>query len=207
MRLFTAIEISADVKDRLRALLDRLRPTVKPGMLNWTRVDNLHITTKFIGEWPEARLDELKRTLESVRSPGEIARVGSPGEPERSRSQGYIDVHISGLGWFPNDRRPRVLWAGVRKSEPLNALAHATEEAVRAIGVAREIDSRESRDYSPHLTLARIRERVPEEALGRLRGAIDSLESTQFGSFRATDFHLYLSAGGRYTRLAQFGLI
>jgi 2'-5' RNA ligase len=195
MRLFTAIEISAEVKNNLGALLDRLRPTAKltkltkPRTLSWTRVDNLHITTKFIGEWPESRLEEMERALASVGSPG------------------AVHVGISGLGWFPNARDPRVLWAGVKAGEELRQLAHATEAVVHAIGVAKE-----DREYSPHLTLARIRARVPaytrdtHDAVDTLRRAIDSLESTEFGSFVASGFHLYLSAAGKYTRLAQFAL-
>jgi 2'-5' RNA ligase len=180
MRLFTAIEISAEVKNSLGALLGRLRPAAKLAKLSWTRVDNLHITTKFIGEWPEDRLEEMKRALSSVGSPG------------------AIQVRIGGIGWFPNARNPRVLWAGVHTDESLKSLASATDAAVHAIGVARE-----DREYSPHLTLARIRDRA---SLDALRSAIDSLGPAEFGSFPATEFHLYLSAAGNYTRLAQFGL-
>ena len=175
MRLFVAIDIADGVRENLRALIDRLRPAAR---LSWSRVDNLHITTKFIGEWPEAKLDEMKRALEAV------------------KTAGAIEVAIRGIGWFPNARNPRVLWAGVEADERLSQLAHATELAVEAIGVKKE-----DRAYSPHLTLARIRERVP---LDTLRGAIDSLPSTDFGSFRATSFYLYLSAAGRYSRLAEF---
>ena len=57
MRLFTAIDIPADVKAALAALLDRLRPLAD---LRWIPLEKLHITTKFVGEWPEDRLDELK---------------------------------------------------------------------------------------------------------------------------------------------------
>jgi len=183
MRLFTAIEIPAPVKDHLRGLLDHLRPAAKPPVakLSWTRVEDLHITTKFIGEWPEQRLEEMKLAL---------AKVGSIGA---------FDIAIRGLGWFPNPSpHPRVLWAGVIAGSPLQALAHATESAVHALGVAKE-----NREYSPHLTLARIREGAPLEALHR---AIDSLPSCDFGSFRATGFHLYLSAAGRYTQLAAFSI-
>ena len=182
MRLFTAIEISAEVRNNLRALLERLSPTAKLTKLNWTRLENLHITTKFIGEWPEDRLEEMKRALLSVTSPG------------------AIQVRIGGVGWFPNARNPRVLWAGVKADESLKSLARATEVAVHAVGVARE-----DREYSPHLTLARIRERVPLDALDKLRSVIDSLEPAEFGSFVATEFCLYLSAAGKYTKLAQFG--
>jgi 2'-5' RNA ligase len=177
MRLFVAIDIPVDVKDNLRALLDRWKPLAK---LNWSPVDNLHITTKFIGEWSEPRLDQMKTALAEISPPGPI------------------DIEIRSLGWFPNPRYPRVFWAGIEAGEPLHNLARATEQASAKLGVPVE-----ERPYSPHLTLARIRTPVP---LYSLREAVSAHESQSFGRFRASAFHLYLSAGGRYTRLKEFSL-
>ena len=181
MRLFVAIDIPAEIKDALRYFVDRLRPTAKIG---WSPAGNLHVTTKFIGEWPEPRLDEMKRALMAL------------------PAKGAIDITVKGLGWFPNARRPRVFWAGVEGGEPLRTLAHATEQATARLGVPIE-----ERDYSPHLTLARIRETVP---LDRLHQTIESFPAGcgfNFGSFSAKQFFLYLSAGGKYTQLAGFPLV
>jgi RNA 2',3'-cyclic 3'-phosphodiesterase len=194
MRLFTAIDLPENIEAHLADLIARLRPLsgaahrANEKKLSWTRAGNLHVTTKFIGEWPEQRLEEMKRALRSVGSAGPIA------------------ITIRGIGWFPNARNPRVLWAGIQAGEPLQSLAHATEAAVHSIGVAKE-----DRDYAPHLTLARIRERVPSResqcgSFDALRAAAAELESTEFGGFRAIAFYLYLSAGGRYTKLAEFRL-
>ena len=177
MRLFTAIDIDPAVRTKLADLLHRLRPLAR---LSWTTPDRMHITTKFIGEWPDDRLEEIKRTLASVGSPG------------------AFDIEISRLGWFPNERHPRVFWAGVYGGAPLESLAHSTEEALFKLGVARE-----QRGYSPHLTLARIREDVPLDALRR---EIDALREIQFGVIRPSAFYLFLSRAGRYTKLAEFQL-
>jgi 2'-5' RNA ligase len=180
MRLFTAIEMPNDLTEALHAFVSGLRPTAK---ISWSPVENLHITTKFIGEWPEPRLDEVKRALTSAPMPGPF------------------EVAVKGLGWFPSAHRPRVFWAGVDGGEGLRLLARATEDAVAELGVPVE-----KRDYSPHLTLARIRETV---TLDRLHQTLQSFPSGcgfDFGSFRATQFFLYLSAGGRYTQLARFPL-
>ncbi len=83
----------------------------------------------------------------------------------------------------------------------MRALARATEQAVARLGIPIE-----ERVYSPHLTLARIREAVPLE---RLHQTIESFPAGcgfDFGSFNATQFFLYLSAGGKYTQLAGFPL-
>jgi 2'-5' RNA ligase len=181
MRLFVAVEIPQEVKTTLEAFLKPLRATAK---LSWSRLDNLHITTQFIGEWPEARLDEINHALAGV--------------PAR----GAIDIAVKGIGWFPDERRPRVFWAGIEGDDGgLRALAADTREALVKIGVPIE-----ERAFTPHLTLARIREQIP---LGALREAIVSSPFARdfaFGAFRAGTFYLYLSAGGRYTQLAGFGL-
>jgi RNA 2',3'-cyclic 3'-phosphodiesterase len=180
MRLFTAIDIPAEIRARLRAFVDRLRPAAK---LSWSAVDNLHVTTKFIGEWPEARLQEVKDTLAKV------------------PKAGPLEIGVGGFGWFPNPKNPRVFWVGIRGGEALLKLSKDTEQNLAAIGVAVE-----DRDFHPHLTLARRRDPVP---LGDLRRVLDSLEAGagEFGSFRATSFSLYLSAGGKYTRLQEFPLV
>ena len=177
MRLFAAIDIPDDVKTKLRDLVDRVKPAAR---ISWSPVEHLHVTTKFIGEWPEDRLEEMKRTLASVGSPG------------------VIEIVVRGIGWFPSPGNPRVFWAGVEGGETLKTLAHATEEAVHSIGVPRE-----TRNFTAHLTLARIRERVPMEPLHK---ALEQAGPYEFGSFLATTFYLYLSKGGRYTKLADFSL-
>jgi 2'-5' RNA ligase len=180
MRLFTAIDIPDDLTEALRSFVNRLRPTAK---IAWSPIENLHVTTKFIGDWPEQRLDELKNVLASV----PVNRA--------------IEIKVKGLGWFPNSRRPRVFWAGIEGGEPLRDLARATEDALVQLGVPVE-----ERAYSPHLTLARIREAVPLDRLHEMLQSFPAGCGFDFGSFKATQFLLYLSAGGKYTQLAGFPL-
>jgi 2'-5' RNA ligase len=177
MRLFTAIDIPSGIKLRLCALVDRLRPLAK---LSWSPGEQFHVTTKFIGEWPEQGLDEVKHALAQAPSPGPF------------------EIAVRGLGWFPNDRNPRVLWGGIEAGAELPALAHATEQALAAIGVAVE-----EREFHPHLTLARRRNPVP---LDRLRKELAELPSSDFGCFRAESFFLYLSKAGKYTKLHEYPL-
>ena len=177
MRLFTAIDIPPEVKAALGALLDRLRLLAD---LRWIPVEKLHITTKFIGEWPEERLDELKRVLSAITSPAPV------------------EIAIRRLGWLPNPRSARILYAGVEASETLTALAAATERAAGSIGIAAE-----DRVYRPHVTLARTRKTVPLDALKR---TLAELELTAIGTYTASSFALYLSASGTYTKLQEFSL-
>jgi 2'-5' RNA ligase len=177
MRLFVGIDIPESVKANLHAVLKRLRPLAD---FRWSPVENLHVTTKFIGEWPEEKLEEMKAALATVSSPAPI------------------DIGVRGLGWFPNPHRPRVFWAGVHGGEPLRALAAATDQAVARLGVPAE-----SREFRPHLTLARIKDGV---ALESVRRGVAEFDSQDFGAFRALGFVLYISAQGKYTKLAAFPL-
>ena len=180
MRLFTGIALPVDTVEALTRLLDRLRPTAH---LNWSPPYNLHITTKFIGQWPEDRLGDLTSVLRSLihRSP--------------------IDIAVSGIGWFPNPRSPRILYAGIEADEGLAELAGDTDAATGSLGVERE-----TRKFSPHLTLARIKDQAV--SLTPLREVLEKTEAVEFGRFRADRFHLYHSrpgpAGSMYTQLAQF---
>ena len=65
MRLFTGIAIAPHVLDNLARVLKEMRPLAS---LNWSPVENLHITSKFIGAWPEERLEELEEALDKSAS-------------------------------------------------------------------------------------------------------------------------------------------
>jgi 2'-5' RNA ligase len=179
MRLFTGISLPHEVTYHLTRQLDHLRPTAH---LKWTPVYNLHITTKFIGAWPEERLEEIKGALQKVRT----------SEP--------IPISVNGLGWFPNPHHPHTLVITVRAPETLIQLAEATDKALQGLGV-----SPEPRPFSPHITLARIKEANP---LIELKRAIAALPTVDFGTFAARSFQLFESspgpAGSVYTHLADF---
>lgn len=181
MRLFTAVELPNDVLLRLERLLAALRPEA---LIKWSPLDNLHITTKFIGEWPEAKLDELHEALASL--------------PQRDS----FEVELKDLGWFPNARSPRVLWAGVHSGPALANLAHEIEERLVPIGVAAE-----NREFTPHLTLARIRTPIP---LNRLKQKVEEFGSASLGKFEVTRFSLIRSQPGSnasiYTTLRRYTL-
>jgi 2'-5' RNA ligase len=178
MRLFCGIDLAEDVRERLERLLMHLRPAAH---LKWSPVYNLHITLKFIGEWPEEKLPQLADTLYSL--------------PKRDP----IPLEVRGLGWFPNPKNPRVFWAGVHDGAALTALASDIETALDRLGIAKE-----TRPFSAHLTLARIKDPAP---LDVLRAAIEQLESAEYGAFNATSYHLFRSqpgaAGSIYTKLLE----
>lgn len=181
MRLFIGIDLPPEIVANLEDLLQRLKPSAQ---INWSPPRNLHITTKFIGEWPDERLPELKSALGTL--------------PARQP----IAIAIEKLGFFPNPHSPRVFWAGVHGGDDLASLARDTEGALAPLGIAKE-----GRPYSPHLTLARIKTPGNQPALLQ---AVAKLPSLDFGGFVAGRFYLYQSrtapTGSVYTKLAEFPL-
>ncbi|MBM3726688.1 MAG: RNA 2',3'-cyclic phosphodiesterase [Acidobacteria bacterium] len=181
MRLFTGFTIPYETRRNLELLLAHLKPTAA---IQWSPLDNLHITTRFIGEWPEDRLDEIKDAL-----------AGVPGF-------GPFDISVTGLGWFPNPHKPHSFFAGIAAPEGLLQLKRATDEALEPLGVAHK-----SERFVPHLTLARLRGTAD---IGALRAAIAQLPAVDFGRFRATAWNLYESRLGNgpsvYTKLAGYPL-
>ncbi|MBI3668113.1 MAG: RNA 2',3'-cyclic phosphodiesterase [Acidobacteria bacterium] len=179
MRLFTALDLSQEVFENLQRLLNKLRPAAR---LRWSRPESLHLTLKFIGEWPEEKLEALCEMLQGVPAPAPF------------------EVQVSGVGFFPNAKAPRVFWAGIAACPELSQLAGEVDRALEPLGVARE-----ARPYSPHLTLARIQERAPLDGLHR---AIQAIPSLDFGRFTPDRFYLYqsrlVSGGSVYTRIREF---
>ena len=179
MRLFTGIDLPDEVRERLERLLMHLRSCAH---LKWSPVYNLHVTLKFIGEWPEEKLPQLESALRSL------------------ANREAISAEVKGLGWYPNPHHPRVFWAGVQGGDALRLLVKDIETGIATLGIAPE-----DRAFNAHLTLARIKEPAPLQAL---RSAIAQLESVEFGSFEVDRFFLFRSqpgsAGSIYTKLSEY---
>jgi 2'-5' RNA ligase len=167
MRLFTAIELPGHLLLRLERVLSALRPEAQ---INWSPLDNLHITTSFIGSWPEPRLEELTKELSSL--------------PARDS----FEVKLAEFCWFPNPRSPHVLSLGTEPCSALEKLADETKNCLERLGVPKE-----KRAYTPHLTMARIKRPVP---LQRLRQKLATFEPSSFGAFEVRSFGLYRSDPG-----------
>ena len=180
MRLFVALEIPAAVRDNLATLIKDLR-NLEPKS-RWVRPENLHVTLKFIGQAPPDKLEAIRIALGGV------------------RAVQAVELDFRGLGFFPNEKHPRVLWANVKASTHLKSLAADIDHALEILGVPRE-----QRAFTPHLTLARFPSpRIPE----KLRNAIQQNIARKFGSLRTSEFHLIESklkpSGAEYARLASF---
>ena len=185
MRLFVALEIPSAVRENLAALINQLRAADASSSKNkarWVRPENLHVTLKFIGNVDAGKLDAIRAVL---------AEVGSGSAAE---------LHFRGLGFFPSEKRPRVLWAGMEASPNLAMLAADMDARLEKLGIPRE-----TREFSPHLTLARF---DPPGISEKLSAAALENATREFGAVRTGEFHLLESTtrptGAEYTRLSSF---
>ncbi len=191
MRLFVAIDIDSSIRAAIAQFTEGVRgfaPDVR-----WVSAQSLHVTLKFIGEWPPARLDELKTALSSV-----------GGKP--------CSIAFAGAGFFPTVKSARVFWIGIEAGPELAALAAAIDSATSQLGIEPE-----RRKFTPHLTLARAGSGRPQRMRGdrtnpafrRLQEKLAGMPAPAFGTMTAKEFFLFESRlspkGAQYTKLERFG--
>ncbi|UYN89265.1 MAG: RNA 2',3'-cyclic phosphodiesterase [Anaerolineales bacterium] len=150
MRAFIAFELPDELRAAVAAISVGLRNSLPDAPLSWVPASNMHLTLKFLGEISPAQVSAIQAVLQS------LAESYSP-----------IPISFSGLGAFPNLRRPRVLWAGLQTPAALAQLAAEVEAALQAHGFARE-----PRAFTPHLTLARVRREAQPAQLAGLQPAL-----------------------------------
>jgi RNA 2',3'-cyclic 3'-phosphodiesterase len=179
MRLFAALELNSKAVANLVELIRRLRP-VAP--IRWVHPQNVHLTLKYIGEYPEHRLEHVVRALSQV-------KLTQP-----------LLVPLAGLGYFPNAQNPKIMWAGAENTPGLRQLASQVDAALQPLGVAPDV-----RPFQPHLTLGRI---IEDEPLEEMHKAVEDLPSREFGLLSPESFSLFETAltpeGAIHRRVADF---
>jgi RNA 2',3'-cyclic 3'-phosphodiesterase len=160
LRLFVAVDLPAPLRPVVAGLCQGIAEA------RWTRLEQLHITLRFLGDTPETELDERRQRLRRIHRP-------------------RFSLATRGLGVFPpaSGRKPaRVLWLGLDPPEPLRELKQSVDDLLGP-----DPDTA-ARGYSPHLTLARFPTRPHGlDAFFAEHAGFDS------GWFEVTAFHLYRS--------------
>jgi len=139
IRSFIAIELPNELKSELTRLEARLKSDNQPGV-KWVNPDSIHLTLKFLGNIAADRTGEITRAMENA-------------------VQGISPFHleVKELGVFPNLRRVQVAWVGISgEVDKLSQLQKRIETALTPLGFAPE-----TRAFTPHLTLARLRDQTP----------------------------------------------
>lgn len=187
LRLFWAINLPPPLKARLAAVQERLKGI--DADVKWVEEENFHLTLQFLGNVAAAKLSTLTENMQKI-------LTGFPS----------FQLQLGGVGFFPNHRRPRVLWAGV--ADGLSALQQL-QERVQKANLLSGFPA-EERDFRPHLTLARLRS---DRGLNALLAAVKELsgEATHLGEFSVTSVDLMQSElsrrGPTYTLITPVKLI
>lgn len=147
MRLFIALNIAGPLREAMYAATAPLRAAA-PGAA-WVRGDNLHVTLKFLGEVAEDSAEPLREALAAA------ARRSAP-----------LRLELGGVGAFPNLRAPRIVWMAASPDSRLELLYHDVETVCHRLGY--ELDGRA---FRPHITLARVRGRMPRAEARALAAA------------------------------------
>ena len=160
MRLFTAIDLPDGFREEVASLQ-------APSALDarWTDPEQFHVTLRFIGDAGPEQAARYEQALADMTAPA-------------ARCKPY------GLDVLPSRRSPRVLVLGLERTESLLALYTSVSDALEREGL-----SPADRDYTPHITLARVEDAAPETVHAVLR----TLDVQSFPAFQADRFVLYKS--------------
>jgi 2'-5' RNA ligase len=143
LRTFIGVDIDKAIRDRTVALQETLGQSGTD--VKWVEPDNLHVTLLFLGEVSDRDMPDVCRVV-----------------AEASAKQPVFRMSVERAGCFPNPRRPRVLWVGVGEgTQELCALHDRLEPPLLELGCYR----REERQYTPHITLGRVKSDRPTDKL------------------------------------------
>ena len=183
MRAFIAVELPATIKDSL----SRIQNELKTGLpkAGWVKPQNLHLTLKFLGDISPRQLAEIKNII-----------------AEASREIPSFKIKLDDLGAFPGLRQARIIWIGISQDTLVKQLAGSLETKLAGIGIAKE-----KRDFSSHITIARVKIPLDPADLDRgLKKAKNDLvyANLEFNAGGITLFESVLGPGGpAYTVLEK----
>lgn len=176
LRAFIAVSFSAtpELRTLLTALHD-MGSEIRP-----VSATQLHITLKFLGDMRPSLVPEVIEVLQ-----------------RSARGVSELSLNLRGLGAFPNDKRPEVVWVGLAECPPLAGIAASLERDLAPLGFTPE-----RRPFHPHLTITRLKRRPPDALFELLTG----LRETDFGSVAISSVELFQSEllrdGARHSLLA-----
>lgn len=136
IRAFIAIDLSDEARAVLADVVKMLTARTPRGV-KWVGPDRMHLTLRFLGATPTEQLQALRHTLDDV-----------------ARQQRPFTLSLDALGCFPNERKPRIIWIGLRDGlRPLQTLREGLDESLQPLGWTAD-----DRPFHPHLTLGRVKD-------------------------------------------------
>jgi 2'-5' RNA ligase len=145
VRTFIAVELSPQARACLAQAIQSMKEQGVQGV-RWVRPEGLHLTLKFLGGIAPPMVEKVTQGLK-----------------EACQGVKPFDLALSHTGAFPNAERPRVLWIGLSGGlGPLMDIQSRIEDQMQRLGFPTE-----TRSFSPHVTLGRVRDNAGSP--GRLR--------------------------------------
>jgi RNA 2',3'-cyclic 3'-phosphodiesterase len=134
VRVFIAIPLPVDLKAKLVALQQEVRPL--PLEATWARETGLHLTLKFLGDVDSSQIAPIVSCMTAT-----------------AQHCHLFSLALAGVGVFPHESSPRVLWVGVRDvTGDLRHIQQRLDAQLAQVGFPPE-----NRPFTPHLTLARLK--------------------------------------------------
>ena len=180
IRAFIAVNLAPSVVEEIAKVQAVLRcADGEAGAVRWTRVENMHLTLKFLGNIDQHQVAPILTRLRHV-----------------GRDCPAFQVEARQLGGFPNLKRPRVIWAGLHgnanaedlqgeQHSPLTGLSKAIEPALSELDFPAE-----QRDFRPHVTLGRVRS---QRGWDRVLPLVQDYRHVSFGTSVIDRVSLYRS--------------
>jgi 2'-5' RNA ligase len=188
IRSFIAAELTADIKVKLDKLQKELKQS-KLDYIKWVNPSGIHLTFKFLGN---INVNDTEKIIQAI----EAACKGFT----------KFSLEISGLGVFPNFKRPRVIWLGVSgQMEVLLRLQKQIDDKLELLGFPRE-----KRPFSPHITLGRVRDSASSNERAEYGNVIQNKKYNEKYSLLVDSIKLMrsqlMSTGAVYSELASIKL-
>lgn len=188
IRTFIAIELPPELKAELTRLQNKLRSGCG-NSARWVDPNGIHLTLKFLGNVPSDKIDDTVKAIEE-------AAAGTP----------PFQISVRGCGCFPNVLRPQVAWVGLTGDlKVLDDLVRKLDTALARLGFKPE-----GRAFTPHLTLARVRDTatpIERQAIGEATGRLPVEIATAIDASEIVLMRSELTPRGSiYTKLAAIKL-
>jgi 2'-5' RNA ligase len=183
LRSFIAVEIPVEIQNAIAQSTASLKKRFPKPLIRWVAPQNVHLTLKFLGDVSPANLERLSGALKA-----------------EAASHEKFPITVSGLGAFPTQRRPRVIWIGLDAPPGLAALQRGVDAAAAQLGYPKE-----GRPFSPHLTIGRVSQTASASDLQRIQSTLESTKVGILGAVRVQAIHIFKSdlqpGGSVYTLL------
>ena len=183
IRSFIALELPGEVKETVALIIKRLRPA-QHRYVKWVVPESTHLTIKFLGNIFPSQIAQITDIMKTA-----AGRVPA------------IELKLGGLGMFPGEHRPRVIWVALEgNTEPLAAMQREIEKALEPMGFAPE-----NRAFTPHLTLGRVRDNASSDERREIAGVVKDKKIDYESTFTLKEISLMKSTltptGAIYNRI------